>query len=118
MQEKRKRVLVISTGSKAVDAMLGGKSLDSKVKVNNIEFRFAGGVMSQSITEGKYNPAVAPSLITNPCVVYGEYRTGKTQLAHTMSVMTQLPPDLGGAAGKVRWLCISAVYSPQRKLLR
>ncbi len=58
--------------------------------------------MSQSITEGKYNPAVAPSLITPPCVVYGEYRTGKTQLAHTMSVMTQLPSDLGGAAGKVR----------------
>lgn len=33
--------------------------------------------------------------------VYGEYRTGKTQLAHTMSVVTQLPADFGGAAGKV-----------------
>jgi len=33
--------------------------------------------------------------------VYGEFRTGKTQLAHTMSVVTQLPPDLGGASGKV-----------------
>lgn len=41
--------------------------------------------MSQSITE-----------------VYGEFRTGKTQLAHTMSVVTQLPPDMGGASGKVR----------------
>ncbi len=40
--------------------------------------------MSQSITE-----------------VYGEFRTGKTQLAHTMSVVTQLPPDMGGASGKV-----------------
>ena len=56
--------------------------------------------MSQSITEGKYNLALVPSLIT-PRIVYGEYRTGKTQLAHTMSVVTQLPPDLGGAAGKV-----------------
>lgn len=33
--------------------------------------------------------------------VYGEYRTGKTQMAHTMSVVAQLPPDMGGAAGKV-----------------
>ena len=33
--------------------------------------------------------------------VYGEFRTGKTQLAHTMSVVCQLPPDMGGAAGKV-----------------
>ena len=33
--------------------------------------------------------------------VYGEFRTGKTQLAHTMSVMSQLPPDMGGASGKV-----------------
>jgi hypothetical protein len=59
--------------------------------------------MSQSITEGKYNQAVAPSFNNAPCVVYGEYRTGKTQLAHTMSVVAQLPPDFGGAAGKVRW---------------
>ena len=33
--------------------------------------------------------------------MYGEFRTGKTQLAHTMSVVCQLPPDMGGAAGKV-----------------
>ena len=26
---------------------------------------------------------------------------GKTQLAHVMSVVFQLPPDMGGAAGKV-----------------
>ena len=32
--------------------------------------------------------------------VYGEFRTGKTQMAHTMSVVAQLPPDMGGASGK------------------
>ncbi|KAG5644613.1 Meiotic recombination protein dmc1 [Asterophora parasitica] len=66
VQDKRKRVTTISTGSKSVDGILGG------------------GIMSQSISE-----------------VYGEFRTGKTQLAHTMSVVAQLPPDLGGASGKV-----------------
>lgn len=34
-------------------------------------------------------------------IVYGEFRTGKTQLAHTMSVVAQLPVDMGGAEGKV-----------------
>ncbi len=38
----------------------------------------------------------------NDSIVYGEFRTGKTQMAHTMSVMAQLPADLGGALGKVR----------------
>jgi RecA/RadA recombinase len=41
--------------------------------------------------------------------VYGEFRTGKTQLAHTMSVITQLPPELGGASGKVN-LAISLLF--------
>lgn len=42
--------------------------------------------------------------------VYGEFRTGKTQLAHTMSVLAQLPPELGGASGKVS-LAISLLFS-------
>jgi meiotic recombination protein DMC1 len=33
--------------------------------------------------------------------VYGEFRTGKTQLAHTMSVVAQLPAEMGGAEGRV-----------------
>jgi meiotic recombination protein DMC1 len=41
--------------------------------------------------------------------VYGEFRTGKTQLAHTMSVVAQLPPELGGASGKVS-LAISLLF--------
>ncbi|KAI0962077.1 hypothetical protein AcV7_000998 [Taiwanofungus camphoratus] len=79
VQEKRKKVLIISTGSKSVDIILGG------------------GIMSQSITE-----------------VYGEFRTGKTQLAHTMSVMAQLPPDMGGAAGKVAYVDTEGTFRPDR----
>lgn len=33
--------------------------------------------------------------------IYGEFRTGKTQMAHTLCVMAQLPRDMGGAEGKV-----------------
>ncbi|KAJ3728105.1 putative DMC1 protein [Lentinula guzmanii] len=76
VQDKRKRVLAISTGSKSVDAILGG------------------GIMSQSISE--------------------EFRTGKTQLAHTMSVVAQLPPDLGGASGKVAYIDTEGTFRPDR----
>jgi meiotic recombination protein DMC1 len=53
--------------------------------------------MSQSITE-----------------VYGEYRTGKTQLAHTMSVIAQLPPEYGGASGKVAYIDTEGTFRPDR----
>ena len=39
--------------------------------------------------------------------VFGEFRCGKTQLSHTMSVIAQLPKDLGGAEGKVAYIGIS-----------
>lgn len=38
--------------------------------------------------------------------VFGEFRCGKTQLSHTMSVIAQLPKDLGGAEGKVAYIGI------------
>ncbi|KAH9036551.1 Rad51-domain-containing protein, partial [Lactarius hengduanensis] len=75
LQEKRKRVLAISTGSKSVDAMLGGKLRND---------------------------------------FYGEYRTGKTQLAHTMSVVAQLPSELGGASGKVAYIDTEGTFRPDR----
>ncbi|CAE6424385.1 unnamed protein product [Rhizoctonia solani] len=79
VSEKRKRVLQISSGSKSVDAMLGG------------------GFMSQSISEGKRR-----------------YRTGKTQLAHTLSVIAQLPPEMGGASGKVTYIDTEGTFRPDR----
>ncbi|THH33478.1 hypothetical protein EUX98_g706 [Antrodiella citrinella] len=83
VQEKRKKVLFISTGSKSVDTILGDCA--------------EGGIISQSITE-----------------VYGEFRTGKTQLAHTMSVIAQLPPDMGGASGKVAYIDTEGTFRPDR----
>ncbi len=52
----RKRVMSLSTGSKALDSSLGG------------------GIMTMSISE-----------------VFGEFRCGKTQMAHTLCVTAQLP---------------------------
>ncbi|KAI0264702.1 Rad51-domain-containing protein [Gloeopeniophorella convolvens] len=98
LQEKRKRVLVVSTGSKSVDGMLGGASTGVHL-IRDVDLRPTGGLTSQSITEGR---------------LYGEYRTGKTQLAHTMSVVAQLPPELGGASGKVAYIDTEGTFRPDR----
>lgn len=42
--------------------------------------------------------------------VFGEFRCGKTQLSHTMSVIAQLPKDLGGAEGKVAFIGEYVIY--------
>ena len=36
--------------------------------------------------------------------VFGEFRCGKTQLSHTMSVIAQLPRDMGVGEGKVAYI--------------
>lgn len=66
MKEKRKSVYSITTGAKALDAILGG------------------GIETGSITEA-----------------FGEFRTGKTQLAHTLCITTQMSENVGGGQGKV-----------------
>lgn len=47
----------------------------------------AGGIESMAITE-----------------VFGEFRTGKTQLSHTLCVTTQIPTPSGYQGGKVMFL--------------
>ena len=96
--EKRKRVNVISTGSKAVDGILGG--MLRRVFLILCLCLCAGGLISQSISEGE-SFVDTPNYVNQRFLVYGEFRTGKTQLAHTLSVVAQLPAEMGGAAGKV-----------------
>lgn len=46
--------------------------------------------------------------------VFGEFRCGKTQLSHTMSVVAQLPKSLGGADGKVAYIDTEGTFRPER----
>ena len=46
--------------------------------------------------------------------VFGEYRCGKTQLSQTMSVVAQLPKDLGGGEGKVAYIDTEGTFRPER----
>lgn len=56
-----------------------------------------GGVDSCSITE-----------------LFGEFRCGKTQLCHSLAVMAQLPPNMGGANGKVVYIDTEGTFRPER----
>ena len=77
--KRRQEIIRISTGSSALDKMLGG------------------GIETCSITE-----------------VFGEFRTGKTQLCHTLCVTSQLPREKGGGNGKVCYIDTEGTFRPER----
>lgn len=45
---------------------------------------------------------------------FGQFRTGKTQLAHTLCVTTQLPKSKGGGNGKVIYIDTEGTFRPER----
>ena len=56
-----------------------------------------GGLESMAITE-----------------VFGEFRTGKTQLSHTLCVTTQLPGEGGFTGGKIIYIDTENTFRPDR----
>lgn len=56
-----------------------------------------GGIETGSITE-----------------IFGEFRTGKTQLCHTLAVNCQLPIDMGGAEGRCIYIDTEGTFRPER----
>lgn len=56
-----------------------------------------GGIETGSITE-----------------LFGEFRTGKTQLCHTLAVICQLPLDMGGGEGKCIYIDTEGTFRPER----
>lgn len=58
-----------------------------------------GGIETGSITE-----------------IFGEFRTGKTQLCHTLAVTCQLPVSQGGGEGKCLYVDTEGTFRPERLL--
>ncbi|KXB02715.1 DNA repair and recombination protein RadA [candidate division MSBL1 archaeon SCGC-AAA261F19] len=58
-----------------------------------------GGIETQSVTE-----------------IFGEFGSGKTQLAHQLSVNVQLPKDKGGLNGKAIYMDTENTFRPHRIL--
>jgi len=78
--KKRLEIFHITTGSKNLDELLGGKGIETK-----------------AITEA-----------------FGAYGSGKTQLALSLAVMSQLPVAQGGANGKAVYIDTEGTFRPER----
>ncbi|TPX30879.1 hypothetical protein SmJEL517_g05650 [Synchytrium microbalum] len=48
--------------------------------------------------------------------IFGEFRTGKTQICHTLAVTCQLPIDMGGGEGKCLYIDTEGTFRPERLL--
>ncbi|XP_070578952.1 DNA repair protein RAD51 homolog B [Ptychodera flava] len=76
--------------SEIIQVTTGSKELDKLLQ---------GGIETGSITE-----------------IFGEFRTGKTQLCHTLAVTCQLPIDNGGGEGKCLYIDSEGTFRPERLL--
>ncbi|KAJ3292306.1 recombinase rad51 [Blyttiomyces sp. JEL0837] len=74
--------------SEMITISTGSKELDTLL---------AGGIETGAITE-----------------IFGEFRTGKTQLCHHLAVVCQLPTDMGGAEGKCLYIDTEGTFRPER----
>ncbi|PXF52297.1 MAG: DNA repair and recombination protein RadA [Candidatus Methanophagaceae archaeon] len=77
--ERRESIGKLTTGSKALDALLGG------------------GLETRAMTE-----------------FYGEFGSGKTQIAHQLVVNVQLPPEEGGLNGSAIMIDTENTFRPER----
>lgn len=66
---------------------------------NQLDSLLGGGIETQAVTE-----------------VFGEFGSGKTQLAHQLSVNVQLPPERGGLDGKAIYIDTENTFRPRRIL--
>ena len=71
----------------------------ARITTNNKEFDdlLLGGIETGSITE-----------------FYGEFRTGKTQIAHQLCVNVQLPREQGGLEGNALYIDTEGTFRPER----
>ncbi|GBM19055.1 DNA repair protein RAD51 1 [Araneus ventricosus] len=74
--------------SEIIQITTGSKELDKLL---------GGGIETGSITE-----------------IFGEFRTGKTQLCHTLAVTCQLPIDYNGGEGKCLYIDTEGTLRPER----
>jgi DNA repair protein RadA len=63
----------------------------------NLDQLLGGGVETKGITE-----------------LFGEFRTGKTQICHQLSVTVQLPEELGGLGGGAVYIDTEGTFRPER----
>jgi DNA repair protein RadA len=86
-------------GFETGDAVFERRKQVGKLKTSSsaLDELLGGGVETQSITE-----------------FYGEFGSGKTQVAHQLAVNVQLPPEEGGLGGSVIMIDTENTFRPER----
>ncbi|MGP8321011.1 MAG: DNA repair and recombination protein RadA [Methanosarcinaceae archaeon] len=86
-------------GFETGDMVLERRKLVGKLSTGCVEFdeMMGGGIESQAITE-----------------MYGEFGSGKTQIAHQLAVNVQLPKEQGGLGGSVIMIDTENTFRPER----
>lgn len=95
---RRSELVHITTGSKQLDALLGGMSQKHCWYMRQFTGS-EGGIETGAITE-----------------LFGEFRTGKSQICHTLAVTCQLPVSMGGGEGKCLYIDTEGTFRPVRLL--
>ena len=84
---------------KTADQVLEERQKTARITTmsKNLDSLLGGGIETGAITE-----------------FYGEYGSGKTQVAHQLAVDVQLPPEKGGLNGKAVYIDTEGTFRPER----
>jgi len=93
-EQKLEKIIEAAIKLSGATFMSGNEVLNKRKQIlkistgsSKLDELLRGGMESQAITE-----------------IYGEFRTGKTQLCHTLAVTAQMPRKQGGGEGKVMYI--------------
>lgn len=99
-----KKVIAIARANLEMDFESGEEIMEKRNKVfkistgsANVDGLFEGGIETGAITE-----------------CYGQYGSGKSQIAHVMAVQCQLPREKGGADGVAIFIDSENTFRPER----
>ncbi|MFX1497585.1 MAG: DNA repair and recombination protein RadA [Promethearchaeota archaeon] len=86
-------------GFKSADIIWEKRKLLKKIMTGsqNLDDLLGGGIETEAVTE-----------------LYGEYRTGKTQIVHQLCVNVQLPYEEGGLEGSALYIDSEGTFRPER----
>ena len=100
------KVILAARGKLNIGFKTAEKLFDERKSINRLttgseklDGMLGGGIETRSIAE-----------------FYGEFRTGKTQIAHQLCVTVQLPPDKGGLNGAALYIDSEGTFRPERLL--
>ncbi|MBN1800424.1 MAG: DNA repair and recombination protein RadA [Candidatus Lokiarchaeota archaeon] len=120
------KTLALYPISKLIESGIGEKTAVKIVKVaqemENLGFKSAEIIWEKrknmkKIHSGSFNldellgGGFEPGALTE---LFGEYRTGKTQLTHQLSVNVQLPYENGGLEGNALYIDTEGTFRPER----